>query len=99
MNWITAIPVYDEERHLKGVLQEVQRYSPNILVVNDGSTDDTARILKRFTRGKPIVALGRGKFEVITHAINGGYGAALISAFQYALAHDVEVLVTMDCDG
>ena len=36
---------------------------------------------------------------VVTHAENRGYGAALISAFAYALAHDVDVLVTMDCDG
>ena len=99
MNWITAIPVYNEERHLKGVLQEVQRYSPNILVVNDGSTDETARILKRFSRGRPVVNFGQGKLEVISHPVNRGYGAALISAFQYALAHDIEVLVTMDYDG
>ncbi len=99
MNWITAIPVFNEERHLKGVLQEVQRFSPHILVVNDGSTDETAGILKRFSRGKPMVNFGHGKFEVISHPVNRGYGAALISAFQYALAHDIEVLVTMDCDG
>jgi glycosyltransferase involved in cell wall biosynthesis len=99
MNWITAVPVYNEERHLKGVLQEVQRYSPHILVINDGSTDGTAGILKRFTRGKPMVNFGHGTLEVISHPVNRGYGAALISAFQYALTHDIEVLVTMDCDG
>src|SRR5262249_9129835 len=75
------------------------RYSPNILVVNDGSTDHTARILKRFGRGKQLLNFGQVKLDVITHPVNQGYGAALISAFQYALAHDSEVLVTMDCDG
>jgi dolichol-phosphate mannosyltransferase len=35
----------------------------------------------------------------VTHSVNRGYGAALVSAFQYALAHDFDVLVTMDCDG
>src|SRR5260370_26745385 len=99
MNWLTAIPVYNEERQLKAVLQEVRRYSPNILVVNDGSTDGTARILARHTRGRPVVEFGSGKLDVITHPANRGYGAALISAFRYAQSHDMEILVTMDCDG
>src|SRR5262245_30876441 len=33
MNWLTAIPVYNEERHLAEVLREVRRYSEHILVV------------------------------------------------------------------
>src|SRR5262249_43022353 len=37
--------------------------------------------------------------QVVTHPRNRGYGAALSSAFAYALEQDVEVLVTMDCDG
>jgi glycosyltransferase involved in cell wall biosynthesis len=88
MKWLTAIPVYNEERHLEGVLQEVRRYSPEILVVNDGSTDGTAARLA----GQPDVA-------VLTHDKNRGYGAALISAFDYARKHGYDVLVTMDCDG
>ena len=42
MKVLTAIPVYNEERHLEDVLREVRRYTPDILVVNDGSTDRTA---------------------------------------------------------
>jgi dolichol-phosphate mannosyltransferase len=88
MKYLTAIPIYNEERHLEGVLHEVRRYSPDILVVNDGSTDHTADLLAR----QPDV-------QVLTHAGNRGYGAALISAFDYTLQHDYDVLVTMDCDG
>lgn len=88
MHFLTAIPVYNEERHLDSVLAEVRRYSPHILVVNDGSTDRTAELLARQTG-----------LEVITHPQNRGYGAALISAFQHVLRSDYEVLVTMDCDG
>src|SRR5215470_1947053 len=88
MHVLTAIPVYNEERHLEGVLREVRRYSPDILVVNDGSTDGTAELLAR----QPDLA-------VVTHPHNRGYGAALISAFEYARARGVDVLVTMDCDG
>lgn len=85
---LTAIPVYNEERYLCQVLREVRRYTPEILVINDGSTDGTARLL----------AEERG-LHVITHAVNRGYGAALISAFAYATDQEVDVLVTMDCDG
>jgi dolichol-phosphate mannosyltransferase len=88
MNLLTAIPVYNEQQHLESVLREVRRYSPDILVVNDGSTDRTAALLARH----PDV-------RVITHPTNRGYGAALISAFAYAVAEGVDVLVTMDCDG
>jgi dolichol-phosphate mannosyltransferase len=85
---LTAIPVYNEARHLENVLAEVRRYSPDILIVNDGSTDDTAELLAR-----------QRDLTVITHPHNRGYGAALISAFGYAVANGVDVLVTMDCDG
>jgi dolichol-phosphate mannosyltransferase len=88
MRFLTAIPVYNEQRHLEGVLRKVRRYSPHVLVVNDGSTDETGAIL---AAQKDIL--------VITHPRNRGYGAALISAFQYTLAHGFEVLVTTDCDG
>src|SRR5262249_61411618 len=88
MRFFTAIPVYNEERHVAQVLREVRRYSPNIVVINDGSTDSTGRILSEQT-----------DLRVITHPTNRGYGAALISAFAFAVQEKVDVLVTMDCDG
>jgi dolichol-phosphate mannosyltransferase len=88
MRLLTAIPVYNEERHLLGVLREVRRYSPDVLVVNDGSTDRTAKLLAQ----QPDI-------RVIAHPQNRGYGAALSSAFTYAVQQPVDVLVTMDCDG
>jgi glycosyltransferase involved in cell wall biosynthesis len=88
MKWLTAIPVYNEERYVKDVLQEVRRNSPEILVVNDGSTDRTRELLASQT-----------DLHVITHERNRGYGAALISSFDFAIQHGYEVLVTMDCDG
>jgi dolichol-phosphate mannosyltransferase len=89
--------VFNEERHLEPVLQEIARYSPSILVINDGSTDHTGDLLEqlkaRFNRD------GRS-LDVITHPQNRGYGAALISAFNHVREHaDIDVLVTMDCDG
>src|SRR5262245_33341312 len=45
MRWLTAIPVYNEARHVREVLDQVRRFSPDILVVDDGSTDETPAIL------------------------------------------------------
>jgi dolichol-phosphate mannosyltransferase len=88
MRWLTAIPVYNEAKHVTTVLSEARRFSSDLLVVNDGSTDGTGEQLAR-----------ESALTVVTHATNRGYGAALISAFEYALNHDYDVLVTMDCDG
>ena len=88
MRILTAVPVYNEERYVKSVLHEVRRYSPHILVVNDGSTD-----------GTPEKLAGETGIEVITHPVNRGYGAALISAFEFTLRRGYDMLVTMDCDG
>ena len=86
--WLTALPVYNEARHVTGVLDEVRRYSGEILVVDDGSSDGTAEILA-----------ARNDIRVLTHAENRGYGSALLSAFSYAQREGFEKLVTIDCDG
>ena len=88
MKVLTAIPVYNEERHLDDVLREVRRYASDILVIDDGSTDRTAELLAK-----------HADVAVITHPQNRGYGAALISAFARAVDSDYDVLITMDCDG
>jgi glycosyltransferase involved in cell wall biosynthesis len=93
---LVALPVYNEARHVDRVLDEVVRCickgglrsSCEVLVVDDGSSDGTAEILQR-----------RGDVKVVTHEHNRGYGAALLSAFQYAQDQDFELLVTIDCDG
>jgi glycosyltransferase involved in cell wall biosynthesis len=88
MRVLVAVPVYNEERHVERVLDEVRRYAGDVLVVNDGSSDGTAALLAK-----------QAGLAVITHPTNRGYGAALISAFDYALKNGYDVLVTMDCDG
>jgi dolichol-phosphate mannosyltransferase len=88
INFLTALPVYNEVRHVNDVLDQVVRYSPHVLVVDDGSADGTADLLA-----------ARGDVQRVTHARNRGYGAALRSAFDYTLAHGYDVLVTIDCDG
>jgi glycosyltransferase involved in cell wall biosynthesis len=88
MHWLTAIPVYNEATHVRDVLREVRRYSPSILVVDDGSTDGTADRLAR-----------EPDLRVIRHPHNRGYGSALATAFTAAVNGGADVLVTMDCDG
>lgn len=86
--FLTALPVYNEARHVTTVLDEVRRYSPEILVVDDGSTDGTSQLLAE-----------RGDVHVVRHEKNQGYGAGLRSAFEFALKNGYDVLVTIDCDG
>jgi len=86
--WLTALPVYNEARHVDRVLDQVLRYSEQVLVVDDGSTDGTADLLD-----------GRGDIRIVRHPENRGYGAALFSAFRYAIDHRYDGVVTIDCDG
>lgn len=85
---LTALPVYNEETHVEGVLAHVRQYADNILVVDDGSTDGTSQLLAQ----QPDIA-------TVVHDPNRGYGAALVSAFDYAIQEGYDALVTIDCDG
>jgi len=77
---------------LEGVLDEVLRFTPHVLVVDDGSTDGTSRILAdRLER--------QGDIRVVRHPQNRGYGAALETAFRETLGGAWDGLVTIDCDG
>ncbi|MCA9264902.1 MAG: glycosyltransferase family 2 protein [Planctomycetales bacterium] len=86
--FLTALPVYNEVGSVNAVLDKVVRYSPATLVVDDGSTDGTSEALR-----------ARSDIQIETHSQNKGYGAALITAFDYAAREGYEVLVTIDCDG
>ncbi len=87
-NWLTALPVYNEVGYVNAVLDEVRRHSTAILVVDDGSSDGTSQLLRH-----------RDDIAVVSHLRNRGYGAALKTAFQYAIERDYEGVVTIDCDG
>lgn len=87
-NYVTALPVFNEANTVNEVLDEVVKHSPNVLVVDDGSTDGTADLLAQ-----------RDDIILLRHSKNQGYGAALRTAFQFAIENQFEVLVTVDCDG
>ncbi|OYW17526.1 MAG: dolichyl-phosphate mannose synthase [Planctomycetales bacterium 12-60-4] len=85
---LTALPVFNEVRHVGPVLDKVVQYSEDVLVVDDGSSDGTSELLA-------------ARSDVIwrRHEQNQGYGAALRTAYDFALEHAYDVLVTIDCDG
>lgn len=86
--FLTALPVFNEVSHVNSVLDQVLQYSQDVLVVDDGSTDGTRDRLA-----------ARKDVRCVVHPENRGYGAALMSAFDYAVRHRYDVLVTIDCDG
>lgn len=83
---LLAIPVYNEQRYVERVLSEVRRYASDVLVIDDGSTDDTPCLLAR----QPV--------EVIRHATNRGYGRSMQDMIRWAAFDGFDWLITMDCD-
>jgi len=79
--------VHNEEKYVCDVVEQIKRYHDEILLVDDGSTDRTARLLRQ------IIGI-----SVVTHAGNSGYGASLIDAFTWADRHGYDWVITMDCD-
>jgi glycosyltransferase involved in cell wall biosynthesis len=85
---LTALPVYNEAEHVAGALAGALSYCCDVLVIDDGSNDGTTELLT-----------ARDDIQLIHHDANQGYGAALRSAFEYAIQCDYDILVTIDCDG
>lgn len=86
MRILVAIPVYNEQRYVQQVLERVLAHAPDVLVLDDGSTDATPLLLSQF----PV--------EVIRHAKNRGYGRSLMDAFRWAAVDGFDWVITMDCD-
>jgi glycosyltransferase involved in cell wall biosynthesis len=82
-----VIAAYNEGGRIVAVLDELLRVATNVVVVDDGSVDDTgSRILTR-----PV--------WLLTHPVNLGQGAALQTGIDFALARGAEHIVTFDADG
>ena len=84
---LLAIPVYNESRYVDDILTAVSTYNSNILVVDDGSEDDTCKLLNKYE-----------SIKTITHKTNEGYGQSLIDAFEFAKSECYDWIITMDCD-
>ncbi len=85
-SWI-VIPAYNEEKRIGHVLRGLREKPYRVVVVDDGSWDQTAEIASR-----------AGVF-VLRHLINRGQGAALQTGIQFALSHGAKEVITFDADG
>ena len=90
---IVLVPTYNNAGTLRDVLLRILAMDWPLLVVNDGSTDETAGILASLTQ------TWGPRLLVIHHARNQGKGAALKSGFREALRRGYLYAVTIDADG
>jgi glycosyltransferase involved in cell wall biosynthesis len=88
MNWCVVIPTYNNDKTLEKVLNDVLQVTKSVIVVNDGSTDNTETILKRFPA-----------LKVVSYPSNKGKGYALQKGFKMALHEGYRYAVTLDSDG
>lgn len=86
MKTLIIVPAFNEAKTLPAVLRDLQSHQfRNILVVDDGSSDQTAKM----SRGAVL----------LRHTINRGLGAALGTGFAYAQKNHYDAVVTFDADG
>ncbi len=81
-----VIPAYNAAQSLPGLLLQVKKYLPNILVVDDGSTDNTSEVARQ--AGAAVIRLEK----------NRGKGNALRTGFKAALENGATAVLTLDAD-
>lgn len=87
---LVIMPAYNETEAIGDVLRAIEQHAPDydVLVVDDGSQDDTAAVVASF----PGVALVRLPYNL-------GIGAAMQTGYKYALRNDYDIAVQCDADG
>jgi len=84
---VICIPAYNEEKTIAKIIIDAKKFSDKIIVIDDGSTDYTPKIVKE---------LG---VMLIQHKTNLGKGQALTTGFKRALIFSPDVVITIDGDG
>jgi glycosyltransferase involved in cell wall biosynthesis len=87
MNTCVVIPTYNEATEIRNLIESIRQQNLEVIVVDDGSTDNTAYIAEK------------SDALVLRNNRNKGKGASLIRGFQYALSHGFDAIITMDGDG
>lgn len=87
-SFCVIVPTYNNHKTLKKVLDSILDFTQNIIIVNDGSTDETNEILKQYSQ-----------FTQIHHPKNLGKGRALRNGFRKAIELNFEYAITIDSDG
>lgn len=86
--WCVIIPTYNNAKTLKRVIDGVLNYTNHILIINDGSTDETSNILENYKQ-----------LYILNLPINKGKGNALQVGFKKALSLNYDYAITIDSDG
>ncbi len=86
-NFYVIIPAHNEGKRILDVIEKTKEYAENIVVVDDGSKDDTYNVAKKTG------------VDVLKHIINLGKGAALKTGCDYAIKQGAMKLIAMDADG
>ena len=84
---VVLIPAYNASRTIGDVVKACREVVSNVVVIDDGSGDDTAAAAKS------------AGADVVSHPKNRGKGGALKSGFAWALEHGYEAVITLDADG
>jgi len=87
MKIIAGIPVFNEEKYIGKVIRKTKKYVDKVIVVNDGSTDNTAFFAEK-----------EGAF-VINHKNNKGKGVAVNKIFNKSREMKADILILLDGDG
>lgn len=87
MKLVCVSPAFNEERTVASVVEKALKYVDEVIVVDDGSTDNTRK-----------KALEAGAI-VISHPRNLGKGAALKTGFKAALERGADIIISIDADG
>jgi polyprenyl-phospho-N-acetylgalactosaminyl synthase len=87
MNTLVIIPAYNEAEKIKTVVEEVKNLNYDVLVVDDGSSDNTADLARQ------------SGARVLVHKINRGQGASIKTGITFALSGDYQAIVFFDADG
>lgn len=90
---VVIIPTYNEISNIQKMLETLDRLHPtlNILIIDDGSPDGTADVVKQFQQHKKNLHLLQRTGKL-------GLGTAYIKGFRWALENNYEAVITMDCD-
>ena len=85
---LIVVPTYNESANLEKTIINLQKYFPNILIIDDGSTDNSTAFLDDFRH-----------INLLTHSINLGQGKSLETGFIYFLSKGYKYIITFDSDG